>query len=149
SPRIDLLRLTAPIAALSAFLNNTTIVAMALPPVLDWCRKHQITPSRLLIPLSYATIAGGVCTLIGTSTNLVVHGLLLESGLRGFGFLQIGAIGLPLTIFTIAYLELIGPIVLAERRELLEQMGEQRREYMVEMQVEESFPFLNRHVQDA
>ena len=149
SPRLDMLRLTTPIAALSAFLNNTTIVAMALPPFLDWCRKHQITPSRLLIPLSFATIAGGVCTLIGTSTNLVVHGLLLESGMRGFGFLEIGVVGLPITIVTIAYLVLLGPILLPERRELLEQVGEQRREYMVEMIIEDSFPFLNKRVQDA
>jgi di/tricarboxylate transporter len=149
SPRLDLLRLSSPIAGMSAFLNNTTIVAMALPPVLDWCRKHQIAASRLLIPLSYATIAGGVCTLIGTSTNLVVHGLLLESGLRGFGFLEIGVIGVPITIVTIAYLVLVGPILLPQRRELMEQLGEQRREYMVEMLVEDSFPFLNKRVQDA
>ncbi|MBM4182327.1 MAG: hypothetical protein FJ209_12335 [Betaproteobacteria bacterium] len=66
-------RLMAPVAALSAFLNNTPVVAMFIPAVQDWARRHNLAVSHLMLPLSYAAIAGGTCTLIGTSTNLVVN----------------------------------------------------------------------------
>src|SRR5687768_2264336 len=72
-------RLSAALIPISAFLNNTPVVAMFMPIVMDWCRRNQISPSKLLIPLSYITVLGGTCTLIGTSTNIVVHGLMLES----------------------------------------------------------------------
>jgi di/tricarboxylate transporter len=68
-------RLSIIVLSSSAFLNNTPIVAMFMPIVLDWCRRHRVSPSQLLIPLSYLAILGGTCTLIGTSTNLVVNGL--------------------------------------------------------------------------
>ena len=69
-------RLLAPTAFLSGFLNNTPIVASLIPVVVSWCKKHNISPSKLLLPLSYAAILGGTCTIIGTSTNLVVSGLI-------------------------------------------------------------------------
>ena len=67
------LRLTLPVSLLSAFLNNTPVVAMFIPTVMEWSRRIRIPASKLLIPLSYASIFGGLCTLIGTSTNLVVN----------------------------------------------------------------------------
>lgn len=73
----------------SAFLNNTPIVAMLLPLILDWCRKHNVAPSKLLIPLSFCTVLGGGCTLIGTSTNLVMNGLMLQQGLPPLGFFEL------------------------------------------------------------
>ena len=69
-----LLRLTAAVVPTSAFVLNTPLVAMMAPVVVDWCRRRNISPSRLLLPLSYLTIVGGVCTLIGTSTTLVING---------------------------------------------------------------------------
>jgi len=69
-------RMMAPVAGMSAFVNNTPLVSMCLPVIDDWSKKHQISPSKLMLPLSYAAILGGACTLIGTSTNLVVMGLL-------------------------------------------------------------------------
>jgi di/tricarboxylate transporter len=72
------LRLMAPAAVLSAFLNNTPVVAVFVPAVKAWARRNNLSLSRLLIPLSYASIAGGTCTLIGTSTNLVVNGLIVD-----------------------------------------------------------------------
>jgi Na+/H+ antiporter NhaD/arsenite permease-like protein len=69
---VALVRLALVVVPLSAFLNNTPLVAMFIPVVLDWCRRNQIAPSRLLLPLSYLAILGGTCTLIGTSTNVVV-----------------------------------------------------------------------------
>ena len=76
SHREALVRLVFPIAGLSTFLNNTPLVAMFIPVVTDWAKKNRLRPSQLLIPLSYATILGGMCSLIGTSTNLVVSGLV-------------------------------------------------------------------------
>jgi Na+/H+ antiporter NhaD/arsenite permease-like protein len=68
-----------PVMGASAFLNNTPVVAMFIPIVREWCRLTRISPSKLFIPLSYAAVLGGACTLIGTSTNLLVQGLLLEA----------------------------------------------------------------------
>ena len=78
------IRLMAPVAAISAFLNNTPVVAMFIPAINDWARRNRLSVSKLMIPLSYASIAGGTCTLIGSSTNLVVNGLLIkETGGEG------------------------------------------------------------------
>ena len=73
------LRLGATVIGISAFLNNTPVVAMFIPVVNDWCKKTGVSPSKLFIPLSYAAILGGACTLIGTSTNLVVHALMVNA----------------------------------------------------------------------
>ncbi len=90
------LRLMAPVAAASGFMNNTPVVAMFLPAVIDWARQNRLPVSKLLIPLSYASILGGTCTLIGTSTNLVVNGLLIShAGLPGLGMFDIARVGLP------------------------------------------------------
>src|SRR5690606_27636064 len=72
------LRMILPTIAISAFMNNTPLVAMMMPVVADWGKKLGIAASKLMMPLSFAAILGGVCTLIGTSTNLVVFGLLLD-----------------------------------------------------------------------
>lgn len=129
-------RLAFAIVPMSAFLNNTPIVAMFVPVVLDWCRKHSVSPSKLLIPLSYLTILGGTCTLIGTSTNLVVNGLMVNEGLPGMSLFEIGRAGLPYAAVGIVYLLVCGRWLLPERKELLEQLGESRREYIAEMLVQ-------------
>ena len=72
-------RLMLPVTAFSAFLNNTPVVAMFIPVVSEWCKKANLSPSKLFIPLSYAAVLGGVCTLIGTSTNLVVQAMMIEA----------------------------------------------------------------------
>lgn len=99
------LRLMAPVATLSAFLNNTPVVAIFIPAVQDWAKRNGLTLSRLLIPLSYATIAGGLITLIGTSTNLVVNGLYRErlAG-PGFSFFEPAWVGIPVTLTVLVYL---------------------------------------------
>jgi di/tricarboxylate transporter len=107
-----LLRLTSAAASSSAFLNNTPIVAMATPAVLSWTRDRPVSPAKLLIPLSYASILGGVCTLIGTSTNLVADGMLRSHGEEGLGFFELGAVGLPLAVVGIAYLVVAAPRLL-------------------------------------
>ena len=131
-----LARLATVVLPLSAFLNNTPVVAMFVPVVMDWSRRHQISPSKLLIPLSYLAILGGTCTLIGTSTNLVVDGLMVQNGLRGMHLFEIGMVGLPYALFGLSYLFFAGRWLLPDRKELLEQLGESRREYLVEMLVQ-------------
>ncbi|EAQ80709.1 SLC13 family permease [Blastopirellula marina] len=135
SERSVLTRLAAIVIPASAFLNNTPIVAMFLPITLDWCRRRSVAPSKLLIPLSFLAILGGTCTLIGTSTNLVVHGLMIKAGMPGMGLFEIGMVGLPYAVVGVIYLLTIGRRLLPQRVETMEQFGESRREYLVEMQV--------------
>ena len=93
------IRLMLPVAISSGFLNNTPLVAMLVPVVEEWGRRCRISLSKLMIPLSYATILGGMTTLIGTSTNVVVYGLVLEDTTLGsMGFWEIGLVGLPCEI---------------------------------------------------
>jgi di/tricarboxylate transporter len=135
--------------AASAFLNNTPIVAMLLPVVIDWCRKRSVSPSRLLIPLSFLTILGGACTLIGTSTNQVVHGMMLKEGLPGMSFFEVGFAGLPCAVIGTVYVLTVGRWLLPERKELMEQLGESRREYLVEMLVQPDCRLIGQSVEQA
>lgn len=128
-----LLTLFAVIA--SAFMNNTPIVAMMIPVVISWCRKHRVAPSKLLIPLSFMTILGGCCSRIGTSTNLVVDGLMKKAGMTEMTFFEIGYVGAPCAIIGTIYMLTVARKLLPERKELMEQFGDARREYLVEMVV--------------
>ncbi|WP_417377301.1 SLC13 family permease [Gimesia maris] len=143
-----LARLASVVIPMSAFLNNTPIVSMFMPIVLDWSRRNQVSPSKLLIPLSYLAIFGGTCTLIGTSTNLVINGLIIENGLPGMSLFEIGWIGVPYALIGIAYLALAGRL-LPERKELLEQLGESRREYLAEMLVQPGCRLIGQSVETA
>lgn len=169
-----LLRLTLCVLAASAFINNTAVVAMAVPVVLDWCRRRGVSPSRLLIPVSYLAILGGTCTLIGTSTNIIGDGLLrdeyarpADSGrpadalpepqtrnrfhehLRPMTLFELGRVGLPCALVGSLYLLLVGRRRLPDRRELVEQLDEQRREYLVEMLVQPDCPLIGKTVEAA
>ncbi len=138
TPGNALMRLSTVVMPMSAFLNNTPIVAMFVPIVMDWCRRNQVSPSKLLIPLSYLTILGGTCTVIGTSTNLVVDGLMKQNGLPGMSLLELGQVGVPYAIAGACYLYFLGGKLLPDRAELLEQLGDARRDYLIEMSVEPS-----------
>ncbi len=144
-----LARFLPPVSAISAFFNNTPIVAMLIPVVRFWARKNQVAVSKFLIPLSYATILGGTCTLIGTSTNLVVHGLMLENGLPGMTFFEISKVGIPVTIFGLAVIILVGHRLLPERKEPMAQLGEQTREFVVAMKVDRQYQHIGRSIEEA
>jgi di/tricarboxylate transporter len=120
----------------SLVLNNTPKVALLVPVLISWCRKRRISPSRLLMPLSFLSILGGACSLIGTSTNLVVQGLLIKGHLRPMGFFEIGKVGLPCALLGAAYVITVGRKLLPDRKELIEQLEATRREYLVEMLVQ-------------
>jgi di/tricarboxylate transporter len=128
-------RLSIIVLSSSAFLNNTPIVAMFMPIVLDWCRRHRVSPSQLLIPLSYLAILGGTCTLIGTSTNLVVNGLMIENGLPGMSLFELSWVGVPCAVVGALYLIFFSDRLLPERKDLISQLSDSRREYLLEMQV--------------
>lgn len=143
------IRLMGPVAALSAFLNNTPVVAMFIPVVQDWARRHRLPLSRLLLPLSYAAILGGTCTLIGTSTNLVVNGLLREaSGGPGLGLFTIGAVGLPFAFAGLVYLVLASRWLIPDRIPVMGTLSDPR-EYTVEMLVPAHSPLAGRTVEEA
>ncbi|MBN2023605.1 MAG: anion permease [Pirellulales bacterium] len=157
-----LVRLSVAVAGISAFVNNTPVVAMFVPTVIDWCRRRGVSPSRLLIPLSYLAILGGTCTLVGTSTNIVVNGLLQDEHaaradgdpafrrqLRGMSLFEIGWVGLPCTVVGALYLLLIGRRRLPDRTELIERLDEQRREYLVEMLVRDDCRLIGQTVERA
>lgn len=149
TPNQTLLKVLAPISSLSAFLNNTPIVVAFTPIIRKWCAEHSISPSKFLIPLSYATILGGTITLMGTSTNLVVHGLMLDFGLDGFSMFQLAIVGLPITIIGLLYIVTIGFKLLPNHKVMTEMVNEQSREYLSEVLVEEDFPYTNQTIEQA
>ena len=103
-----------PIAFVSAFLNNTPVVAIMIPIILTWCRKTGIAPGHLFMPLSFASILGGTVTLIGTSTNLVVAGLQRERfpDEPAFGIFDLSPFGVPVALAGLIYVVLFGPKLL-------------------------------------
>lgn len=96
------------IGALSAFVNNTAAVAVFIPVIIEVCRRTGASPSRILMPMSHAATFGGMCTLIGTSTNLVTHEFALSHGLRGFSMFELGKVGLPMLLAGSAYVLFVG-----------------------------------------
>ncbi len=98
------LRMLPSIAFISAFLNNTPVVVIFAPIIKRWAEHVKLPSTKFLIPLSYVTILGGMCTLIGTSTNLVVHGMILEAGYEGFTMFELGKVGFFIALFGMIYL---------------------------------------------
>jgi di/tricarboxylate transporter len=153
-----LLRMAGILPVMSAFLNNTPIVAMFIPIVSDWCRKHRIAASRLLIPLSYLCILGGTCTLIGTSTNLVVNGLLYETSrsnpelgqaVQPMHFFELSYVGLPYAIVGVLYLLLVGRRLLPTRKGLMEELTDASREYLANLRVQPDCRLIGQTVEQA
>lgn len=108
------LRLMVPVAAVSAFINNTPLVAMCVPLVQDFSRRSRIAPGKLFIPLAFAATLGGVCTLIGTSTNLVVNEMWSKAGNEPFSLFELAPIGIPVALAGIAYTAIAGRWLLPE-----------------------------------
>ena len=143
------LRLMAPVVGLSAFLNNTPVVAMFLPAVVDWARQNRLPVSKLLIPLSYAAILGGTLTLIGTSTNLVVSGLMsAHPSLPGLAMFDITWVGLPSVVVGVAYLVFFGRWLLPDRKPVMSDLDD-ARQYTVEMMVPAGSPLAGKTIEEA
>lgn len=143
------IRLMVPTAVISAFLNNTPVVAMFIPAVKDWAKRYRLSVSSLMIPLSYAAIVGGTCTLIGTSTNLVVNGLLIsETDLGGLRMFDIAWVGIPALLVTLVYVAVASKWLLPERQPVMSQFSN-AREYTVQMSVETNGPLVGNTITDA
>lgn len=140
STRRSLARIVAPTATASAFLNNTPIVAMLMPEVSSWARQRGKSPSLYLMPLSFAALLGGVVTVIGTSTNIVVSGLLVEAGEPALGFFELGRIGAPIAFGGAILLVALAPLLLKERRSAREELERDTRSFVVDMMVEPGGP---------
>lgn len=105
------------VGIISAFINNTAAVAVFIPIVLDACRRHRLSPGRVLMPMSHAATFGGMCTLIGTSTNVVSHEFARQQGLPGFGMFELGKVGLPMMIVGGLYALFVGRRFLPGRKD--------------------------------
>lgn len=124
------------ISTLSAFVNNTAAVAVFIPVLIEVCRRTDASPSRVLMPMSHAATFGGMCTLIGTSTNLVAHEFAISHGLRGFSMFELGKVGLPMVLAGSAYMLFVGRRFLPRNKPgdvLTMQLGEQ---YLAELIIE-------------
>ncbi|NJM97564.1 MAG: SLC13 family permease [Phormidesmis sp. RL_2_1] len=104
------------VGPMSALINNTAIVSVFLPIVEDFCQQHRMSPSKLLMPLSFATILGGMMTVIGTSTSVLASGLSADLGLGEFSLFQFSALGLITFAVGLAYLSLVAPRLLPNRK---------------------------------
>jgi di/tricarboxylate transporter len=137
-------------AFFSAFMNNTAIVAIMLPVALGLARSKDIPASKLLIPLSYASILGGCCTLIGTSTNIVVSGALQNYGLQKIQMFELAAIGVPLACVGIAYLVIFGPKLLPNRSSVIGMLNDQQRTSpLFHILVEKQSPLIGQRLLDS
>ncbi|MEM8963872.1 MAG: SLC13 family permease, partial [Acidobacteriota bacterium] len=145
-----MLGLTLLVAITSAFINNTPVVMIFLPVVLSLARTAGVPASKLLIPLSYASIFGGVCTLVGTSTNILASGILESSGEEPLSMFELSVAGLPLLVLGTAYLLIFGKKALPDRETLTSLLTpEDRREFILEAYVRDGSALVGKTVVEA
>jgi di/tricarboxylate transporter len=143
---ILLLLVMLTVGGISAFINNTAAVAVFLPLVLVVCSRRKILASRLLIPMSYASQFGGVCTLIGTSTNLLVSSIAARSGVGAFSMFEFGRFGVILLATGVVYFLLLGRWLLPARRGDRLTETYQLGEYITELRVLPGSPLINQTI---
>jgi di/tricarboxylate transporter len=144
-------KLLLPVTTLSAFLNNTPVVAMFMPVVDEICKKTKISPSKLFLPMAYAGTFGGVCTMIGTSTNLVVAGLIDKASLPDvpdFRMFDIAWVGLPCAVAGTVFILIFSRWLLPDRRPAIS-LTDDPRQYTVEMLVQPGGPLVGQSVEQA
>jgi len=146
-------RMMSLVAFFSAFLNNTPLVAIMMPYINGWSKRNSISPSKLLIPLSYSAILGGCITLVGTSTNLIVNGMVLDQdifpdlpGLEIFDFFWVG---LPMAITGILYLTFFGEKLLPDREDAMTEFRSQNRNYILQAQIKGNSPFIGKNIEES
>ena len=146
------LRMLPTISFISAFLNNTPVVVIFAPIIKRWAESVKLPATKFLIPLSYVTILGGICTLIGTSTNLVVHGMILDAGYEGFTMFELGKVGIFIAIAGIIYLFLFSSRLLPDVRKDAVKPDDEPEEHSdlhrVEAVLGPRFPGINKKLKD-
>ena len=135
-------------AVVSAFMNNTPVVALMVPAIRDWAKKHRLSVSKLLMPMNDAVVLGGLCTLIGTSTNVVVSGLVAAKTGHPLGMFEITWLGVPLLAAGMVYLVIASKYLLVDRRPAVSQ-ADDPRQYSLEMLVEPNSPLVGRSIEEA
>jgi di/tricarboxylate transporter len=143
-----LTKMMFPVTFVSAFMNNTPVVAMFLPVVNDWAKQNRIAVSKLMIPLSYAAVLSGTVTMISTATNLLVNGMLIQAKGHGMHMFELTWVGIPLTIVGVLFVIATNRWLLPDRRPMSDQFGDPR-EYSVEMMVEPGGPLVGRTIEQA
>jgi di/tricarboxylate transporter len=139
-------RLMLPVAVFSAFLNNLPIVVNFAPILIRWAEIMKLSYKKFLIPLSFAATFGGMCTLIGTSSNLVVHGLMLESGRAGFHLFELGKIGLFISLFGLIYMSVFGNWLLPGEKIKFAKKPSEGKDYYYNLQLPESSLLIGKEV---
>jgi len=146
SYRPFLIRMMGQVAILSSIINNTPVVAFMTPYIFNWGKRHNIAPSKLLIPLSFAAIFGGMITLIGTSTTLVLNGFLIDLDLPTLDVKGLFITGIAVTVTGILFLAFIGHRLLPDRKDVLETFETNQREYLVETRLKENSSLINQSI---
>ncbi|MBL9182771.1 MAG: SLC13 family permease [Verrucomicrobiaceae bacterium] len=137
------------VAAISAFMNNTTVTAVFVGPVIGLARKVRIAPSRLLMPLAFASILGGTCTLIGTSTNVAVSGAMTKLGMQPLGMFEFTQIGIATVLVGILYMAFIGSRMVPERDGKDSKSSDMMRQYLAEVVILKNSPLIGQKAFDS
>jgi di/tricarboxylate transporter len=137
------------VAAISAFMNNTTVTAVFVGPVIGLARKVRIAPSRLLMPLAFASILGGTCTLIGTSTNVAVSGAMTKLGMQPLGMFEFTQIGIATVLVGIVYMAFIGSRMVPERDGKDSKSSDMMRQYLAEVVILKNSPLIGQKAFDS
>jgi di/tricarboxylate transporter len=143
-----LTKMMFPVTFVSAFMNNTPVVAMFLPAVNDWAKQNRIAVSKLMIPLSYAAVLSGTVTMISTATNLLVNGMLLNAKGHSMHMFELIWVGVPISIVGVLFVVAFNKWLLPDRRPAMEQF-EDTRQYSVEMLVDAAGPIVGRTIEEA
>ncbi len=141
--------LMAAVSLTSAFMNNTTVTAMFVAPVVGLARRLRISPSKLLMPVAFASILGGTCTVIGTSTNVAVNAYLAKNGYEPFGMFDFAPIGLVLCLIGVLFLATVGMRLLPDYQEvdMLQDLNQQQ--YFTEILVKKGSPLVGKKIRQT